>query len=50
MESVEAAAIGNELGTLFLKDLPDPPVGLFGMRMALAQAMLLSMSQAFSSS
>src|SRR5260370_26226699 len=31
MESVEAAAIGNEFGTLFLEGLPDRPVRLFGM-------------------
>ena len=35
MESVEAAAIGNELGTLFLEDLPDRPVGPFRMGMRL---------------
>jgi hypothetical protein len=35
MEPVEAAAIGNELGTLFLEDLPDHSVGLFGMGMRL---------------
>ena len=35
MESVEAAAIGNELGPLFLEDLPDRPVGPFGMGMRL---------------
>ena len=35
MESVEAAAIGNELRTLFLEDLPDRPVRLFGMGMRL---------------
>src|SRR5260370_7586199 len=35
MESVEAAAIGNEFGTLFLEDLPDRSVGLFGMGMRL---------------
>ena len=36
MESIEAAAIGNELGTLFLEDLPDHSVGLFGMGMRLS--------------
>src|SRR5271165_4718843 len=35
MESVEAAAIGNELGTLFLEDLPDRPVRPFRMGMRL---------------
>src|SRR5208282_6069766 len=35
MESVEAAAIGNELGTLFLEDLPDRSVGPFSMGMRL---------------
>ena len=35
MESIEAAAIGNELRSLFLEDLPDRSVGLFGMGMRL---------------
>ena len=35
MEPVEAAPIGNELGTLFLEHLPDRSVGLFGMGMRL---------------
>ena len=35
MESVEATPIGNELGTLFLEDLPDRSIGLFGMGMRL---------------
>ena len=29
MESIEAATIGNKLGTLFLEDLPDRPVRPF---------------------
>ena len=35
MESIEAATIGNELGTLFLEDLPDRPVRPFRMGMRL---------------
>ena len=35
VEPVEAAAIGNELRPLFLEDLPDRPVGPFGMGMRL---------------
>src|SRR6516164_10105212 len=35
MESIETAAIGNELGTLFLEDLPDRPVRPFRMGMRL---------------
>src|SRR6202012_3765591 len=50
MEAVEAAAIGNELRPLLLEHLPDRLVGPLGMAVRLAQAMHLSMSQAFSSS
>jgi hypothetical protein len=35
MESIEVAAIGNEVRPLLFEDLPDCPVGPLGMRMRL---------------
>jgi len=35
VESIEATAIGNELGPLLLENLPDGLLGAFGMRMSL---------------